>query len=186
MKSDNIARLRAARVWLSPEACDLADFVRQTSRTTEPGLYPFAAEIVSNVPVYDGDAMRRRAGEVSARAGLLAEWAEAMLTGLGIIVIRRAFADLAVVDAASEVFFAMIAEQRASGAAAGDHFAKPGANDRIWNALEKLALRAPEIFAAYYANGAIALASEALAKAANGAPAKKVIVVPGRLVNVVV
>jgi leucyl-tRNA synthetase len=32
----------------------------------------------------------------------------------------------------------------------------------------------------------IALASEALAKAANGAPAKKVIVVPGRLVNVVV
>jgi len=32
----------------------------------------------------------------------------------------------------------------------------------------------------------VALASEALAKAANGAPAKKVIVVPGRLVNVVV
>ncbi len=32
----------------------------------------------------------------------------------------------------------------------------------------------------------IALASEALAKAANGAAAKKVIVVPGRLVNVVV
>jgi len=32
----------------------------------------------------------------------------------------------------------------------------------------------------------MALASEALAKAASGAPAKKVIVVPGRLVNVVV
>ena len=161
MKSDNIARQRAARVWLAPEACDLSDFVRQTSRTTEPGLYPFAAEIVSNVPVYDGDAVRRCAGEGSSRAELLAEWAEAMLTGPGIIVIRRAFADAATVDAASEVFFAMIAEQRASGAAAGDHFAKPGANDRIWNALEKLALRAPEIFAAYYANWAIALASEA-------------------------
>ncbi|HEX5783375.1 MAG TPA: hypothetical protein VFY35_01500, partial [Burkholderiaceae bacterium] len=33
---------------------------------------------------------------------------------------------------------------------------------------------------------AAALASEAFLKAANGAPAKKVVVVPGRLVNVVV
>ena len=84
-----------------------------------------------------------------------------MLDGPGIIVIRRAFADAAIVDRASDVFFAMIAEQRAAGIAAGDHFAKPGANDRIWNALEKLALRAPGVFAAYYANGTIALASEA-------------------------
>jgi leucyl-tRNA synthetase len=33
---------------------------------------------------------------------------------------------------------------------------------------------------------AAALASEAFVKAANGAPARKVIVVPGRLVNVVI
>ena len=34
----------------------------------------------------------------------------------------------------------MIDEQRASNTGGGDHFAKPGANDRIWNALEKLCL----------------------------------------------
>jgi ectoine hydroxylase-related dioxygenase (phytanoyl-CoA dioxygenase family) len=55
----------------------------------------------------------------------------------------------------------MIAEQRASNANAADHFAKPGANDRIWNALEKLCLRDPECFARYYGNAAIALMSEA-------------------------
>ena len=37
----------------------------------------------------------------------------------------------------------MIATQRASGATSGDHFAKPGANDRVWNALEKLAVADP-------------------------------------------
>src|SRR4029078_6496215 len=32
---------------------------------------------------------------------------------------------------------------------AGDHFAKPGANDRVWNALEQLALHDPQHFADY-------------------------------------
>ncbi|MFL6132347.1 MAG: phytanoyl-CoA dioxygenase family protein, partial [Nocardioidaceae bacterium] len=57
-------------------------------------------------------------------------------------------------------FNALIGEERAQGGARGDHFAKPGANDRVWNALEKLAVRAPATFAAYYANDIIALVSE--------------------------
>jgi len=55
----------------------------------------------------------------------------------------------------------LAADQRAAGATAGDHFAKPGANDRVWNALEKMAVRAPEAFADYYANEIIALVSTA-------------------------
>src|SRR3989475_10850912 len=81
--------------------------------------------------------------------------------GPGIVVIERAFADLEVVDRATEVFNALIADQRAAGATAGDHFAKPGANDRGWNALEKMAGRAPEAFADYYANEIIAPGSPA-------------------------
>jgi ectoine hydroxylase-related dioxygenase (phytanoyl-CoA dioxygenase family) len=83
------------------------------------------------------------------------------MTGPGVIVLRRAFADVSAVDAASAVFRDIIAQQRANNATGGDHFAKPGANDRIWNALEKLCLRAPETFAAYYANEMLALVSEA-------------------------
>ncbi len=55
----------------------------------------------------------------------------------------------------------MIEEQQRGKSARGDHFAKPGANDRIWNALEKLCLADPAAFAAYYANDVIALVSEA-------------------------
>ena len=44
-----------------------------------------------------------------------------------------------------------------AGGDAGDHFAKPGANDRVWNALEKLAVADPEAFVDYYANDVIAL-----------------------------
>jgi ectoine hydroxylase-related dioxygenase (phytanoyl-CoA dioxygenase family) len=86
-----------------------------------------------------------------------------MLNGAGLVVLSGAFsgAELGAVDAASQVFKAIIAEQIASHSARGDHFAKPGANDRIWNALEKLCLRAPDTFAAYYANPLIALVSEA-------------------------
>jgi ectoine hydroxylase-related dioxygenase (phytanoyl-CoA dioxygenase family) len=76
-------------------------------------------------------------------------------------VFQGAYPDVAVVDLATEAFARMIAEQRASGATAGDHFAKPGANDRVWNALEKLAVREPAVFAEYYANDVLALVATA-------------------------
>ena len=82
------------------------------------------------------------------------------------MVFEGAFA-AGVVDRASEAFFAIIDAQRAAGdAAAGDHFGKPGANDRIWNAAQKLALHAPEVFADYYANDALAVVSPGLARPA--------------------
>ena len=66
-----------------------------------------------------------------------------------------------VVDRVSEVFEKVIADEKAAGRAAGDHFAAPGANDRVWNALEKLAVADPEAFVDYYANDVLALAAAA-------------------------
>jgi len=77
------------------------------------------------------------------------------------VVLRRAYPDPAVVDRASGAFDALIEEERAQGGARGDHFAKPGANDRVWSALDKMAVRAPEAFVDYYANDMLALVSEA-------------------------
>ena len=65
------------------------------------------------------------------------------------------------IEAANDRFWAMIDEQHRNNSARGDHFAKPGANDRVWNALEKLCLVDPGTFAAYYGNEIIALVSEA-------------------------
>ena len=51
-----------------------------------------------------------------------AEMVRTLADGPGIVVIKRAFAALTVVDRATEVFNALIADQRAVGATAGDHF----------------------------------------------------------------
>jgi ectoine hydroxylase-related dioxygenase (phytanoyl-CoA dioxygenase family) len=80
--------------------------------------------------------------------------------GPGVLALSGAFDDVALIDATTEQFRNMIDVERATGAG-GDHFAKPGANDRVWNALEKLCARAPELFAAYYANDMLALVCEA-------------------------
>ncbi len=161
MKTDNVGKARSDRVWLRADECHLDDLKGLVERTTDPADYPFASEVASNVLIYDGDAVRAAAASPDTRKALLAEWVEAMTEGPGIVVFRGAFDDLAPVDAASNHFWAMIDEQRASNTGGGDHFAKPGANDRIWNALEKLCLRDPEVFAAYYGNEIIALVSEA-------------------------
>ena len=94
------------------------------------------------------------------RRALQAELIRALADGPGVVVFEDAF-DHDVVDRASDAFAALIAAQRAAGGAAGDHFGKAGANDRVWNAAQKLALHSPEVFADYYANDALALVCQA-------------------------
>jgi ectoine hydroxylase-related dioxygenase (phytanoyl-CoA dioxygenase family) len=161
MKSDNIAGMRRERVWLDAGSCNLEEFVALVERTTAKADYPFAAEIALNVPIYDRADILRTAASPDTRSALMAEWVEAMTDGPGIVAFRGAFGDVAIVDAATAHFSAMIAEQHSSGTGGGDHFAKPGANDRVWNALEKLCVRDPVVFGAYYANEIVALVSEA-------------------------
>jgi ectoine hydroxylase-related dioxygenase (phytanoyl-CoA dioxygenase family) len=161
MKTDNLERQRSDRVWLTTDSCNIDEFAALVERTTNKADYPFAASVVENVLVYDRADVLSAAAQPESRKALLAEWVEAMMTGPGVVAFRGAFADTAAIDRSTEIFHAIIAEQHASGTGGGDHFAKPGANDRIWNALEKLCLRAPETFAAYYSNEIIALVSEA-------------------------
>jgi ectoine hydroxylase-related dioxygenase (phytanoyl-CoA dioxygenase family) len=91
---------------------------------------------------------------------LQSELIRALADGPGVVIFEDAFSP-DVVDRASEAFFAIIDAQRAAGSAVGDHFGKPGANDRIWNAAQKLALHAPQVFADYYANDALAVVCQA-------------------------
>jgi ectoine hydroxylase-related dioxygenase (phytanoyl-CoA dioxygenase family) len=145
------------RSWLSEQDCDLDSFRALVERGTDLADYPHASSVERNVLLYDAARLR----EAGDRRAVQAELARALEDGPGIVVFRGAFPDTAVVDRATAVFHALIAEQRASGATAGDHFAKPGANDRVWNALEKAALHDPEAFADYYANDVLALVGEA-------------------------
>ncbi|EKX64657.1 phytanoyl-CoA dioxygenase family protein [Streptomyces ipomoeae] len=146
-----------SRTWLSEGDCDLDEFRALVERTTDPRDHPYAEGVVQNVLVYDSERLRA----APDRREMRAEFVHALLDGPGIVVLKRAFTDTGVVDTATAVFEALIEEERASGTARGDHFAKPGANDRVWNALEKAAVRAPEAFADYYANDMLALVCEA-------------------------
>ena len=153
--------MEPARIWISESDCRLEDFRRLVERHARLADYPLASAVHHNVLTYQGDDIRRAAADPEKRKALMAEWVRALTDGPGILLFEDAFVDAAVIDAATDSFFAMIAEQRAANADAGDHFAKPGANDRIWNALEKLCLRDPQLFARYYGNAAVALVSEA-------------------------
>ncbi|WTP62060.1 phytanoyl-CoA dioxygenase family protein [Streptomyces phaeochromogenes] len=150
-----------APTWLSEEDCDLDAFRSLVEQSTEPQAYPTAERIEQNVLVYVSDRIRDLAVTPQGRREVQAELVRALLDGPGVVVLKGAFTDPAVVDAASGAFNALIEEERSSGTARGDHFAKPGANDRVWNALDKVAVRAPEVFADYYANDMLALAAEA-------------------------
>jgi ectoine hydroxylase-related dioxygenase (phytanoyl-CoA dioxygenase family) len=134
--------------WYTAADCRLADLQAVVEQKTEMSDYPHALDVVQNVLIYPG--------ELPDTAEVRSELARALTDGPGIVVFRAAFAS-EVVDRGTEVFSAMIAEQKAAGQVGGDHFAKPGANDRVWGALDKFAVRDPAAFAAYYDNDLLAL-----------------------------
>ncbi|MGZ6779450.1 MAG: phytanoyl-CoA dioxygenase family protein [Mycobacterium sp.] len=143
----------AFELWITESDCRLDDFRAQVARDTSLADYPHAVDVRENVLVYPSAAP-------TDRRALQAELIRALTDGPGVVVFEGAFsAD--VIDRASEAFYAIIAAQRAAGVAAGDHFGKPGANDRIWNAAQKLALYAPDVFAEYYANDTLAVIAQA-------------------------
>lgn len=161
MPTTNAGAAPPSPFWLSQQDCRLDDFISTISQCTALADYPHAASVEANILVYDCDAVRALAASAASLRALQAEWGKALMDGPGVIVLQRAVDDTATLEQVSGVFRALIAEQHASGQAGGDHFAKPGANDRIWNAQQKLCLRAPEAFARYYANPVFAWIAEA-------------------------
>jgi ectoine hydroxylase-related dioxygenase (phytanoyl-CoA dioxygenase family) len=131
---------------LREATCRLEDLRAVTAERLDPADYPHAVTVEQEVLVFAATDLPPPA-----------EFVRAFSEGPGVVVIRDAFPDPAVIDAATAQFEAIIAEQPSPG----DHFAAAGTNDRIWNALEKLAVRAPAVFCDYYANPVIAAVATA-------------------------
>lgn len=137
--------------WFDPNEVDLDEFKRIVEVTTNRSEYPLASDLQREVLIYQAQPASRQ---------LEAEWNRALGEGPGVIVIQGAFEDTSVIDAATNHYNAIIAKE-SHGESKGDHFGKPGANARIWNSLEKLAIASPETFVEYFANDTIATASRA-------------------------
>ncbi|MFV0307578.1 MAG: phytanoyl-CoA dioxygenase family protein [Desertimonas sp.] len=148
----------ARRSFMSRHDCRLEDLRAIVEQPA--GEFPLSNEVRSGVPVYRAATLRRLITADGDDRNARDELAWVLADGPGIFVIEGAF-ERDVVDRATAEFRAMIAQQHAEGRAVGDHYAKPGANDRVWNAIEKLAAQAPEVFVDYYANDMIALGARA-------------------------
>ena len=145
------------RAWLTREDCNLDEFRAVVEVETNAADYPHADRI-ERVVLFYGEALDVATPE--GRRAVQAELAHALMDGPGIVVFKKAF-DPAVVDRATAVITALIEEQKSRGVQTGDHFAKPGSNDRLWSALEKLAVADPETFVDYFANDVVNLVSVA-------------------------
>jgi ectoine hydroxylase-related dioxygenase (phytanoyl-CoA dioxygenase family) len=146
--------------WLSPADCSVDELAALVEQQTHLSDYPYADAVERNVLVY-GEKLRAAIETPAGRTSVQTELIRALTDGPGVMVFTNAFTDLSVVDRATEAFLAQIAAEKAAGVTGGDHFAKPGANDRVWGALDKLAISDPGLFADYYANDIIAVVSEA-------------------------
>ena len=152
------ATARPARY--SEADCRLADFAALVAQTTDLADYPYAAQVQDNVLVYTAAALRAATTSDETRLEVQAELVRALTEGPGVVAVTGAFPDAAVVDRATSAFEEIIAAEKVGGGR-NDHFAKAGANDRVWNALEKLAVRDPGTFVDYYGNDILALVSAA-------------------------
>ncbi|MFW2334981.1 MAG: phytanoyl-CoA dioxygenase, partial [Ilumatobacter sp.] len=134
--------------------CRIEDFV---DIVEQPATMPqFAARLEQRVPIFEAAALRDTIVDAHTQRLVRDALADLLDRGAGIFVLSGAF-DGDVVDRASDVFRSIIGQQHREGRAIGDHYAKPGANDRVWNAIEKLAVEAPDVFVDYYANDMVAL-----------------------------
>ncbi|HET6966684.1 MAG TPA: phytanoyl-CoA dioxygenase family protein [Ornithinibacter sp.] len=146
--------------YLRAEDCHLDDLLTIIEAGTDLADYPHADSVAQGVLLYDAVALRDAVTDDDSRRGVRAEVARALADGPGIVVVQGAF-EHDVVDRVSKAFERVIAREKAEGGPSGDHFAAPGANDRVWNALEKLAVADPDAFVEYYANDILALAASA-------------------------
>jgi ectoine hydroxylase-related dioxygenase (phytanoyl-CoA dioxygenase family) len=146
--------------WLAADTCEIDEFIALVEQSADLTRYPHAAAIERGTVVYDSSSLREATASPGGRRAVMSELADVLLDGPGIVVFRGAF-EQPVVNAASAAFFELIEKEKANAIGGGDHFAKPGANDRVWNALEKLALHDPQVFVDYYSNDLVDLISTA-------------------------
>lgn len=141
--------------FVNRDAVHVEDFARICTQQARAEDYPLCAEVARNVVIYEAHTLRH-----GDRLVVMNELHRLFRDGPGVMVVRRAYEDLEVVDRHSRVFEAIFANEAAQGVAA-DHFAKAGSNGRIWNSLQKAALQSPESFVEYYANPLLGLIAQA-------------------------
>ena len=130
-------------------------------RELDLGALQFADKVIHKVPLYQMSELGDALTSPNARQTLMAEWAWILREASGVLVLKAALADTSIIDRVTRVFEEIILRERSGQNGGADHFAAAGANDRIWNAAQKLCLTDPQAFALYHANPTIDAICEA-------------------------
>ena len=147
--------------YYNPEACNLVDFLAIINQKLEDRSVPHASEVQNNIPIYNISGLKNIIENSELKKELMAEWAWVLRESSGAIVLRNAYSDTSPIDEATELYEQIISEEKQKSGGGADHFAAAGANDRIWNSLQKLCEASPDVFLRYFANTAIETACEA-------------------------
>ena len=147
--------------YYNPERCSLSDFQNIIDQSLDLEAVPNAVGVEKNIPIYDVKNLKNSLSSISGKKELMAEWAWVLKESSGAIVLRNAYKDTAVIDEATKLYEDIIADEKMKNGGGADHFAAAGANDRIWNSLQKLCESSPDVFLRYFANEAIQAACEA-------------------------
>ena len=143
------------------EECNLADFQKIIDQKLAIDSVPHAKEIKKNIPIYDIEELQNIFQNDALKNDLMAEWAWVFRESSGVIVLRNAYRDTSAIDEATQLYEGIIADEKLKSGGGADHFAAAGANDRIWNSLQKLCESSPDVFLRYFANESIQAACEA-------------------------
>ena len=143
------------------EECNLADFQKIIDQKLAIDSVPHAKEIKKNIPIYDIEELQNIFQNDALKNDLMGEWAWVLRESSGAIVLRNAYRDTSAIDEATQLYEGIIADEKLKSGGGADHFAAAGANDRIWNSLQKLCESSPDVFLRYFANESIQAACEA-------------------------
>jgi len=136
-------------------SCCLDDFRAIIDDSLSPAAVPHANAVVHNIPLYNAVELRAVVADNTQRTKLMAEWGDVLLNRSGVVVIKQAYTDLAMLDAVTDVYLKLIADEKATNSSTADHFAAAGSNDRLWNSLQKLAKADANLYVKYFANTSI-------------------------------
>ncbi|MFM2403533.1 MAG: hypothetical protein RL223_1413 [Pseudomonadota bacterium] len=141
----------AAPAFLDAAALDVRDLEDLLDAAADGPCPPLAGALREGVPVYDCVGLQDALQAPHTLRALMDEWHTVLADGAGVLVLAGAWADAALVDDVTQAFQRML-QREAGTRVAADHFARAGRNGRVWNALQKLCLDDPLLFARYYAN----------------------------------
>ena len=147
--------------YYNPEICNLVDFLEIINQKMVDDSVPYASEVEKNIPIYDISALQNVIANDKLKRELMAEWAWVLRESAGAIVLRNAYQETSAIDEATKLYEQIISNEKQKSGGGADHFAAAGANDRIWNSLQKLCEISPDVFLRYFANTAIETACEA-------------------------